>query len=123
MLEAMQNVLGPILTAIGTFIVAGGGIAAIAYGLFRLLSEKWLTAKFEERLAAYRHAQQRELEHLRFEINKLMDRSVKLHQREFEVLPLAWSLFNDAYWQVNGIYGFKMRPDLNAMSEANFEEW
>lgn len=123
MIETAQNILGPILTAIGSLVVAGGGLAAIAYALFRIFSEKWLTTKFEERLATYKHAQQRELEHLRFEINALMDRTVKLHQREFEVVPQAWSLFNDAYWRISGFMGFKSYPDLNQMSDVQLEEF
>jgi hypothetical protein len=79
LLESIQNILGPILTAIGAFIVAGGGLAAIVYAIFKFFSEKWLNAKFEERLAAYKHEQQKEIEQLRFKINALMDRTVKLH--------------------------------------------
>jgi hypothetical protein len=30
-----------------------------------VLGEKWLNAKFEERLAEYKHAQQKEIEQLR----------------------------------------------------------
>jgi hypothetical protein len=122
LVEAAQNILGPVLTAIGTFVVATGGLTAIAYGLFRLLGEKWLNAKFEERLAAYKHAQQRELEHLRFQINALLDRTTKLHQREFDVLPQAWSLFNDAYSTISGIMGFKSFPDVSRMTDAQVDE-
>jgi len=122
LIESIENLVRPILTVIGTFVVAGGGLAAIVYAFFRLLSEKWLTEKFEERLAAYKHAQQRELEHLRFEIDALMDRTVKLHQREFDVLPQVWSLFNDAYWQISSFMGFKSYPDVNRMSDVQLEE-
>jgi hypothetical protein len=82
--------LTDILAAIGALIVGSGTIGAIAFGLFKVLGEKWLNAKFEERLAEYKHAQQKEIEQLRFRINSLMDRTTKLHQHEFEVLPEAW---------------------------------
>jgi hypothetical protein len=95
--QPMSDLLQNVLTAIGAFIVAGGGVGAIAYALFRFFSEKWLNAKFEERLAAYKHAQQKELEELRFKISALMDRTTKLHQREFDTLPEAWTKLNDAY--------------------------
>jgi hypothetical protein len=108
---------------IGAVVLVGGGLAAIAYWLFRIFSEKWLTTKFEERLAAYKHAQQRELEHVRLEINTLLDRTIKLHQREFDILPQAWSLFNDAYWKISGFMGFKSYPDLNQMSSIQIEEF
>ena len=51
-----------------------------------------------------------------------MDRTVKLHQREFDVLPQVWSLFNDAYWQISSFMGFKSYPDVNRMSDVQLEE-
>jgi hypothetical protein len=80
-------------TATDILALVGGGAAvvtstvALAYWLFKLFSEKWLTAKFDERLAAYRHQQQKELEELRFKIRSLMDRTTKLYQREFFARP------------------------------------
>jgi len=50
-------------------LVAATG--ATAYGLFRLLAEKWLDSRFGERLEALRHAQQQELEQLRARISAL----------------------------------------------------
>lgn len=123
MFSSIQGALSPVLTAIGAFLVAGGGFAAIAYAIFRFFSEKWLTAKFEERLAAYKHAQQKELEHLRLEINSLLDRNVKLHQREFDTLPQAWSLFNDAFWLIRDIWGLRTYPDLNSLPSDKLEEF
>jgi protein-S-isoprenylcysteine O-methyltransferase Ste14 len=46
------------MAAFGTVIAVGGGAAAIAFALFRIFGEKWLSAKFNERLEAYKHAQQ-----------------------------------------------------------------
>jgi hypothetical protein len=42
-----------VVTTIGGLIMAGGGGAAIAFALFKVFGEKWLNAKFEERLAEY----------------------------------------------------------------------
>lgn len=86
--------LEELLKAIGLLVVAAGGLTAIAYAIFKNLGEKWLDARFDERLAAYKHEQQKELEQVRFKITALLDRATKLHQREFEVLPEAWSLLN-----------------------------
>jgi len=77
--------LNDILAAIGAIIVAGGGLVAMTFGLFKFFGEKWLNNKFDERLASFKHAQQQEIERLRFRINALMDRTAKLHQWEFEV--------------------------------------
>jgi hypothetical protein len=61
LIEIAQSILSTIVGLIGAVVLVGGGLAAIAYWLFRIFSEKWLTTKFEERLAAYKHAQQRGL--------------------------------------------------------------
>lgn len=56
-----------------------------------------MNTKFEQRLAAYKHEQQKELEQLKFAINAQMDRATKLHQKEFEVLPEASGKLMNAY--------------------------
>jgi len=89
----MPHTIAEWLVYLTTAVGIGG---ATAFALFKLLAEKWLTAKFDERLAEYKHAQQKELEQLRFRINAMMDRTVKLHQREFDVVPETWSRLNDA---------------------------
>ena len=73
--------LDELLRAIELVVVAGGGLVGIAYAMFKRLGEKWLDAKFDERLAAYKHEQQKGLEQLRFKINTLLDRAIKLHHR------------------------------------------
>ena len=109
---------------IGAITVPAGAIVAFAYWLFKLFSDKWLTAKFAERLENYKHSQQKELENVRFEINKLMDRTVKLHQREFDVLPEAWALLVDAHGITNAaISAFQQYPDVGRMDEAQLNEF
>ena len=119
----LQNVISAVLAWVGALLVAGGGLAAVAFWIFKLLSEKWLNAKFEERLSAYRHAQQRELEQLKFEINTLMDRTVKLHQKEFDVLPEAWGRLTDAHGVTTSITAaLQQYPDLNRMNDEQLAE-
>jgi hypothetical protein len=64
---------------IGFGVVGVGGVTALAFAMFRIFGEKWLSNKFEERLAHFKHEQQKEMERVRFEINSLMDRRVKLY--------------------------------------------
>jgi len=84
-------------------VAAGGGLTLIAYQIFKRFAVKWLDSKFEERLQALKHKHGKEIERLRFEIAKLLDRATKLHQREFEVLPEAWSKLNDAFWNTQSV--------------------
>ncbi|WP_210482929.1 hypothetical protein [Microvirga antarctica] len=119
-----QAAFSTLATAAGTIVVAGGGISIIVYGLFRYLGERWLTAKFDERLQAYKHAQQKELEQLRFRINSLMDRTTKLHEREFDVVPEAWARLIDAHSSVKGFTSaFRSYPDVNRMTLPQLEEF
>jgi hypothetical protein len=113
-----------IFATIGAAILGGGGLVGVAYWIFRVFGEKWLTAKFEQRLAEYKHAQQKEIEELRFRINALMDRTVKLHQREFDVLPEAWSRLNDAHGQAIAFSSaLQSYPDLDRMTDDQLEEF
>ena len=96
----VQFVIDHIGFALTALLASAGGGAAVAFGLFRTLGDRWLSARFERSLQAHKHAQQRELEHLRFQISALLDRTTKVHQREFDVLPEAWILLVEARTQV-----------------------
>ena len=63
-------------------LAVGGGASAIAYGFFKLLGEKWLEAKFSERLEKLKHEQERELEMHRLQINSLFNLSCDLEEVE-----------------------------------------
>lgn len=88
----MEDAVRSLFALVGLVLGAGGGVAIVAYALLRFFGEKWMNAKFEERLAAFKHAQEKELEELRYKINALLDRTVKLHQKEFDVIPEAWGM-------------------------------
>jgi hypothetical protein len=119
--------ISDVFTAVGAFVVGGGFIGAVGAGavwLSRTFSEKWLNAKFEERLAAYKHAQQKELEHLKGEINAQFDRTTKLNQREFEALPEAWRRLSGAYAVVVTLVSrFQSIPDVSRMYPDQLEDF
>lgn len=118
--ETIKNVLA--LAGGGAIVIAA--IAGFSYWLFKLFSEKWLTAKFNERLEDYKHKQQRELEELKFKINALMDRTTKLHQREFEVLPEAWGKLIDARGHVLSITSpLQQYANLDVMTQHQLSEF
>lgn len=119
-----MQVLNDALSLVGTVVVAGGGLSLIVYQLFRHFGAKWLDERFESRLQALKHAQATELEQLRFNMNKLIDRAVKLHQREFEVLPEAWRLLNEAFWATKALIApFRQYADLDRMTSAHLDEF
>jgi hypothetical protein len=124
MWDVIKEFAGPILAAVGAVVVGAGGLTAIAFLLFKWLGEKWLSNKFAEHLEAFKHEQQKEIEHVRFEINKLMDRTTKLHQREFEILPKAWALLVKSYHSVRGVTAsLRSYPDFSRMTPPHLEEF
>ncbi|MER9681766.1 hypothetical protein NKJ23_20945 [Mesorhizobium sp. M0184] len=126
--ETLWSWIDPLAKAIGAIIgaivVAGGGTAAIAFLIFRGLGESWLNSKFEKRMAAFTHEQDKQIERLRFRINALFDRTTKLHEREFDVVPETWARLIDAYNEVAGfVHFFQQYPNLDKMSDAQLEEF
>lgn len=110
----------------GAAVVLSGlsSAAGVAYWIFRTFSEKWLTSKFEERLAAYKHEQQKELETLKFRISGLLDRTTKLHQREFDVLPEAWAKLVIADGNVRAVTaGLQQYADIDGMNAEQLAEF
>lgn len=116
--DILQNIFG----AIGALVVAGGGGAVVTIFLMKLFAEGWLNAKFEQQLQSQRHEQDRAIEELRFKINSMFDRKTKLHQREFEIVPDAWSKLVEAHAQVTGFISFlQSYPDVNRMTPAQLD--
>ncbi|SRR5579871_2090042 len=119
-----MSVVEQVLTALGGLAAVVIAIAAACFGLFRVFGERWMAAKFDEKLAAYRHEQQKELEQLRFKISSLLDRTTKLHQREFEVLPEAWAKLVYAYSATIALTSpVQSYPDLDRMTPAHLTEF
>jgi hypothetical protein len=116
-----------IFSAVGAVVVGGGFIGAIGAGAvwaFRSFSEKWLNAKFEERLAAFRHEQQKELEQLKGQVNAQIDRTTKLHQREFDALAEAWRRLSVAHGIVRSVVSrSQSTPDVGRMGAEQLEDF
>jgi len=116
--------LFPDIWAFVRLIMTALATTGLALWAFKLLGEKWLTAKFSERLEAYKHAQQKELERLKFNISALMDRTTKLHQYEFDVLPQLWGLLYDAFGHsIQLISPLQTYPDLDRMEHNQLVEF
>ena len=103
---------------IGKIVAYGGGSVAIAYGVFTFLGKKWLENIFQTRLGGFRHEKNTEIENLKYQINSLLSRVTKIHEKEFEALPEAWSKLHDALEIISWFTSpFQQYPDLNRMSD------
>ncbi len=65
-------------------------VFSTGYLFFMFLGKKWLEEKFSKRLEAYKHEQAKELEDMKFSINSQFNRITKIHEKEIEILPIAW---------------------------------
>jgi hypothetical protein len=74
-------------------LISGAGAGA---GVFSFLGKKWIENKFAEEREEFKSEKRKELENLRYEINTLFNRVVKIHEKEYEVLPTAWSRLHKA---------------------------
>lgn len=123
MLEIYRAV-EPYFAVLGITAVSAAAIVAAAFAGIKWFGERWITAKFSERLEAFKHAQQQEIEHLKFQINASMDRAVKLHQKEFEVVPEAWA---SLVMTVNTVKAFtsafQSYADLQRMNADELDEF
>jgi hypothetical protein len=119
-----ETLITEIFKYIGGFVATSGTLLAVFYGLFKLFGEKLIENKFKKSIEEFRHQQQQELEHLRFQINAQLDRVTKLHQHEFEALPEAWSLMADAYYKTAAVTSsFQSYPDFNTISGPELEQF
>ncbi len=113
-----------ILSIFGGVGLAASAVVGAGYGLFKWLGEKWLSSKFDQQLEDYKHLQIRELESLKLKINSMLDRSVKLNQQEFDVLPKIWQKLNEAHGEVSRFTSpGQFHPDLNRMGVAEREDF
>src|ERR1700738_2936866 len=81
--------------------LSGIGVTALVLGgakwVTGLTVDKWLSNRFAKGLEAFKHEQQIEIERLKHSINAQMDRLTRGNQREFDVLPEAWSRLTHAH--------------------------
>ncbi|WP_157085296.1 hypothetical protein [Methylobacterium sp. Leaf99] len=86
--------------------------------LFRYMSTKWLEEKFQERMELFKHAQAKEIERVKFDLNFMTDRNLKLNQFEFEVVPEMWRKLTDAYADtVTAVANFNWAIDFSGYTE------
>lgn len=116
--------LQEVLALFGGVGVVAGALVAIAYGIFKKFGEKWLDARFDERREALKHEQQKELEALRIQFARLIDRATKLNQREFDAIPEAWARLYEAYERTRSLGApLQTYPDVDNMTSEHRNEF
>jgi len=113
---------GTFLELIGRIVFFGGSSVGIAYGFFLFLGKKWIENKFAAKLEEYKTAQNKELEDFRYKINSLFSRVTKIHEKEYEVLPTAWTKLHDAKDHIARLVSlYQEYPDFSRMKEQDIK--
>jgi hypothetical protein len=98
-------------------------IFAVRYFL-RVYGESFIHNHFDRKLSELKHQQDKDLENVKHSIQTLSSRISKVHEKEFEVLPRAWFLLNDAVSAAaSATRLIHTRPDFIAMPEELFDEF
>ena len=115
------------ITALTSFLLKvvayGGGSAAVAYLLFQYFGKSWLDSKFAEKLEQVRHQQALELQRLRVQIDSMLSGSIKLQEREFDILPEAWAKLDEAHGLVTWLVSpGQQYANVDRMTDEELEE-
>jgi len=110
--------LGSLWKLILVVLGSAGGGAAVAIPVIKKFGERWLDARFAQRLEQLRHDQAKEIETMRRRVQWEFSRISKIHEREFEVLPKAWLMLHEAHGRTADLVGrLKQYPDLDHMDD------
>ena len=115
-------------TSMAAILGIGGLTLATVVGgtfaLFKWLGAKWMEQRFQERLELFRTEQVREIERMRHRINGLLDRTVRLHSKEFEVLPDVWGKLVEAHGFAGAyVSSFQQYSDVGHLSDPALQEF
>jgi hypothetical protein len=117
-MSEIQAALLAITGFVGELAITGGVAVAFAYWAFRTFSERWLQSRFDEKLEAYRHENAKELSRLRVNIDGALDATIRIQEKEFQVLSECWQKLNVAHGAVFSFVSlFKQYPDFSRMNE------
>ncbi len=117
-------VVQEIYSFIGQIALQLGGVVIISYSLIKYAVHKWVENKLSLNLERYKADQAKELESLRSKINLLLERTLKLHEKEYEVFPAVWEKLIDACFSLERcVSGYKTIPDFIRMNDEELHKF
>ncbi len=107
-------------------VVYGGGAAGVAFLIFRTFSDRWLDNKFKEKLKHVEYGYAVELSKFKQRLDSAANGLNRIHQKEFEVLPEAWGLLDEAMstlrWVVSPMQSYVNVGRMDDEDWADFVE-
>lgn len=95
-----------------SFIASLGGSVGITFALIKVFGNKILENQFEKSLESYK-----------YKINSRFDRISKIHEKEFEILPIIWKDIiqtNTAFYLLTS--QLQSYPNINRMNDIERQE-
>ena len=100
------------------FLGVGGGASVVTFLILRKYGTNWLDTQFSKQLEKLRHEHAKELQTLHAEIDGALNATIRLQDREFEVLAEAWNLMNESYGAVQShVNTTQTYQNINLMGE------
>jgi hypothetical protein len=94
------------------------------YGTLKSLGQKILEKRLAERLETLKHSHNQEMARVKSDIDSKFDRTVKLHQQEFDILPELWDKLAVAFSMIRTLtWGFRRYPHLDDLNEKQLTEF
>jgi hypothetical protein len=110
------------LLGLGGLTIAGA--VTVAFAFFKWFGASWIENKFKIELELYKSEQSRELAKLNHKINGLLDRTVRLHAKEFEVLPDLYEKLVEAHgWAASFVSPMQRYADVRRMNDTQLDEF
>lgn len=123
------------LGLLGTVGVSAVTTAGVMWAGAKAVAGRWLDSRFTTRLEAVKLEGQKQLEanrqehtgyieRVKFERAGLLDRSAKLNQREFEIIPEIWKNTTESHYAMLRLISvWQESPDVGRMSDPQFESF
>lgn len=100
------------------------GSSAISFAIFKFLGTAWLENKFKKNLEQLRHEQTKEVQRLQMKIDSMLNGTLRLQEKEFEVLPDVWEKLDEACSLAESfVIPLQSYADVNGMSDEQLEEF
>lgn len=109
---------------IASLLAGGGGGAVIAYAVFKAFGSKWLENRFQKNLSNLRHEHEKEIQKLQASIDKSLDVTIRVQEREFNSLSECWKLTNIAFGKATQLIQRRSTiPDFSRISNSAKNEF
>lgn len=132
MQDTMFNAFKAAFIEYGWMGLVAVGLVLAAFFVIRYVLFKWMDNRFQQSLEAYKiqaqatteqqkHDLQKILEDKKYDINSRFDRTTRINQLEFQMLPDLWSHLNDAIIKTQSLSGIRQYPDVSRLSEEKLK--